>query len=226
MFMEKKVIAEDEVELLHFALAAQQLWDWMEQFAYQYGYLGVFLISLIGALSVVFPIPYTLIIYLSGAFLEPLLIAIAGGLGSALGEISGYVLGYYGRAIVSEEQQRKIDFMLKVFTRYGAITVFLFALTPLPDDLLFIPLGIMRYRFIKAFIPAVLGKTLMCFILAIAGQLSITIIRDMLGEGGLWTTAATAAILIVIVAIMLKVDWERVFTQYIERNEERKKGTE
>lgn len=216
-------MVQDEVELLHFALPAQQLWDWMERFAYQYGYFGVILISFIGALSIVFPIPYTLIIYLLGAVLDPFLTAIAGGLGSALGEISGYILGYYGRAAISEERQRKIDFMLRVFSRFGTIAIFLFALTPLPDDLLFIPLGIMRYRFIKALIPCVLGKTLMCFILAVGGRLSINIIRQLFGEGGWWTTIASMVALLVIVAILLKVDWEKVFTRYIERNDKKRK---
>jgi len=195
----------------------------MEKLAHQYGYFGVFLISLIGSLSVILPIPYTLVIYLLGTFLDPFLMAVAGGLGSALGEIFGYVLGYYGRAVISGERQRKIDFMLKVFNRYGTIAIFLFALTPLPDDLLFIPLGIMRYSFIKAFVPCVLGKTLMCFILAMGGRMSISIIRDLFGEARLWTTIVTAALLVVIVAIMLKVDWEKIFTRYIERDEKKSK---
>jgi len=208
---------------LHFVLAGEGLQEWMEQFAYQYGYFGVFLISLIGSLSIVFPVPYALIIYLIGAFLDPLPVAIAGGLGSALGEVSGYILGYYGRAVISEERQKKMDFMLRIFSRYGNPAIFIFALTPLPDDLLFIPLGIMRYRFIKAFIPAVLGKFFMCLVLAIGGRLSIGVVRDLFGGGGWWTTIATTVILIVIVAIILRVDWEKLFIKYAERQGNRSK---
>jgi hypothetical protein len=36
--------------------------------------------------------------------------------------------------------------------------VFLFALTPLPDDILFLPLGMMKYSFWKCIIPGWLGK--------------------------------------------------------------------
>ena len=81
----------------------QDLEGWMTQFAFQYGYIGVFIISLLGSVSVVFPIPYTLIIYLlafQAPFLNPFFIAVAGGLGAAIGELSGYVLGYYGRNII------------------------------------------------------------------------------------------------------------------------------
>jgi len=201
---------------LHSIPISEELWDWMKQFAYQYSYLGVFLVSLIGALSVVFPIPYTIIIYLLGRSLDPYIIAIAGGLGSALGELSGYILGYYGRAVVSEERKRKMDFMLRIFNRYGAAAIFVFALTPLPDDLLFIPLGIMRYKFVKAFIPTILGKTLMCFTLAMGGRLSVTIIEGFLGEGGWVEAIITTVFLILVIVIILKVDWEEVFTQYVE----------
>jgi len=193
----------------------------MKQFAYQYSYLGVFLVSLIGALSVVFPIPYTIIIYLLGRSLDPYIIAIAGGLGSALGELSGYILGYYGRAVVSEERKRKMDFMLRIFNRYGAAAIFVFALTPLPDDLLFIPLGIMRYKFVKAFIPTFLGKTLMCFTLAMGGRLSVTIIEGFIGEGGWVETIITTVLLILVMVIILKVDWEDVFTKYMETREKK-----
>ena len=191
------------------------LLEWMEQFALQFGYFGVFLISLIGALSVIFPIPYTLVIYLLGSFLNPFLVAVSGGLGSALGEFSGYVLGYYGRAVLSEERQRKMDYMMKIFHHYGFVAIFLFALTPLPDDLLFIPLGIMRYRFVKAFIPAFLGKMLMCFILAYSGYLSVEVIEVVFGEGGWLGVVITSAFLIIVILVILRIDWEKVFEKYV-----------
>ena len=191
------------------------LLEWMEQFALQFGYLGVFLISLVGAVSILFPIPYTLVIYLLGSVLDPILVAISGGLGSAVGEFSGYVFGYYGRAVLSEERRRKMDYMMKVFHRYGFAAIFLFALTPLPDDLLFIPLGIMRYRFIKAFIPAILGKMLMCFILAYSGRMSVEAIEVIFGEGGWLGVIVTSALLIIVIVALIKIDWEKVFEKYV-----------
>jgi len=143
--------------------------------------------------------------------LDPLFVAVSGATGSALGEVLGYFLGYHGRAIISEERQRKMNYIVRVFSRCGAIMIFIFALTPLPDDLLFIPLGIMRYSFLKAFLPALFGKMLMCFILAYGGYLSIGFIKTIFGGGGIWTTIASAILLAIIIAIMLKVDWEKFF---------------
>ncbi len=194
---------------------ALDFWDWMETFAMQYGYFGVFLMSLVGSMSIIIPVPYTLLIYVMGGVLDPIFVAIASGFGSAVGEFSGYVLGYYGRAVISEERQRKMDFMVKVFDRYGFFAIFFFALTPLPDDLLFIPLGIMRYKFVKAFVPSLLGKLLMSFILAYSGRLSIGFISDLLGGGGWIGAIVTVVLLIVIMVVILKIDWEKIFQKYV-----------
>lgn len=190
----------------------------MEQFAYNYGYFGVFTISLIGALSIVFPIPYTVVIYMVGSFLDPFLIAMSGGLGSAVGESIGYVLGYFGRIIISEERRKKIDYMLRIFDYYGPIAVFLFSLTPLPDDLLIIPLGIMRYNPIKFFIICVAGKTIMCLIVALGGRFSLSLIKSIFGsEGSLTTTLMAFLLLAIILALMLKIDWEKIFLKHLSK---------
>ena len=206
-----------KVEYMHHVLDIDENWllDQMKNFALQYGYLGVFIISFIGSVSVVFPIPYTIVIYLLGAVLNPILVAISGGLGSALGEFSGYALGYYGRAVVSEERRRKMDYMVKLFARYGPAAIFFFALTPLPDDLLFIPLGVMHYPFWKAFMPALLGKVLMTFILAYSGQQSIAIIETLFGGSGLLGVVITSALLILIIVAMVKIDWEKLFEKHV-----------
>ncbi|MEM3647551.1 MAG: VTT domain-containing protein [Thermoproteota archaeon] len=205
--------------MLKTLLATQQFLEWMEQLAYQYGYLGIFLLSFIGTTSIVFPIPYTVVIYLIGSMLDPLLIAVSGGLGSALGELVGYALGYYGRMLISEERRRKMDYMLKIFDHYGAAVVFLFALTPLPDDLLIIPLGIMRYNPVKFLIPCILGKTLMCLILALGGRFSISLIKSLFGgEGGWAATLATFLLLAGVIVLMMKIDWEEIFFKYVEKH--------
>ena len=203
----------------------QHLVEWMLQLAQNYGYFGIFLISLIGALSIFFPIPYTVVIFTLGGLFDPFLIAIVAGLGSAVGEFSGYLLGFYGRKVISVERRRKMEFMVKVFDRFGPVTIFLFALTPLPDDLLFIPLGIMRYSFLRAFIPALIGKISMNFIVAYSGRYAIEIIKDIFGEGSDWIAVLLGGLLgivllIIVMVVMFKVDWEKIFLKYVKEKEE------
>lgn len=190
---------------------------WLRNLAVQLGYPGIFLVSFIGAVSIVYPIPYTLVIIWMGAILNPFFVAIAGGLGSAVGELFGYTLGYYGRAIISKERQRKMDYMLKVFDRYGPLAIFIFALTPLPDDLLFIPLGILRYKLLKVFIPSLLGKLSMGFILAYGGQIFANIIGILFGGSDWLTAIVTSVLLILIMIAMLKIDWEKIFEKHMAK---------
>ena len=207
--------------------------DWINylmNYLLQFSYLGVFLVSFIGAVSIIVPIPYTFVILTLGMRPEwdPLLLTVAGGLGSAIGEFSGYLLGYYGRSAISEERQRKMNYMMKFFNRFGSIAIFIFALTPLPDDLLFIPLGILRYPFVRAFIPCFLGKLLMCFILAYGGQLYYNVLRllfgESTGEAELLIAVITAVTLVFILVAMFKIDWEKVFEKYVAKGSERVEG--
>ncbi len=204
----------------------QQLVEWMQQLVTSYGYFGIFLISLIGALSIFFPIPYTVVIFTLGGLFDPFLIAVAAGLGSAIGEFSGYLLGFYGRKVISPERRRKMEFMLKVFDRFGPLAIFLFALTPLPDDILFIPLGIMHYSFLRAFIPALIGKMSMNLIVAFSGRLSIQIIKDIFGEGSDWIAVLLGGflgmgLLIIIIVVMFKLDWEKIFMKYVKEKDKK-----
>jgi membrane protein YqaA with SNARE-associated domain len=198
----------------------------MQQLVTSYGYFGIFLISLIGALSIFFPIPYTVVIFTLGGLFDPFLIAVAAGLGSAIGEFSGYLLGFYGRKVISPERRRKMEFMLKVFDRFGPLAIFLFALTPLPDDVLFIPLGIMHYSFLRAFIPALIGKMSMNLIVAFSGRLSIQIIKDIFGEGSDWIAVLLGGflgmgLLIIIIVVMFKIDWEKIFMKYVKEKDKK-----
>jgi membrane protein DedA with SNARE-associated domain len=202
----------------------EQFNRWLEAIALQYGYFGIFLVSLLGAASVVIPVPYTLIIFTFGSLrvLDPFLMSISGAMGSATGEFFGYFLGYYGREIVGEDRRRKMNYFLRVFSRYGAVSIFIFALTPLPDDLIFIPLGMMRYSLLKAFVPSFFGKLLMCSILAYGGYFSISLVERIFGDGGFYTIIVSAILLFIIIVAMVKIDWEKVFP--LAEEPERTKG--
>ncbi|MEM3000283.1 MAG: VTT domain-containing protein [Candidatus Bathyarchaeia archaeon] len=210
-------------------MALQDIAEWMRNFALQYGYLGIFLISLFGATAIFIPIPYTVVIFILGGLqdnlgnwiFEPLWIAIAAGAGAAIGEFSGYLIGFGGRKVIGDRYKKKMDFLTKLFKKFGPIAIFIFALTPLPDDLLFIPLGIMRYGLIQAFIPAFLGKFFSNLIIAYSGRLSLGIVKIIFGLEGegaslLIGTAIGIALLIIVFIIMFKVDWEKRFSKYVE----------
>jgi membrane protein YqaA with SNARE-associated domain len=194
--------------------------DYLQKVAVQYKFLGVFIISLLGSASIVFPIPYTLVILFLGMnhIIDPLTLTVAGGLGSAVGQLSGYYIGYFGAKLVGVERRRRMEFFVRMFKKYGSTLVFLFAFTPLPDDLIIIPLGVLRYGFLRVFIPLLMGKLLMCFLLAYFGNVFGTLLCAMFGEENfLAETLFTTVMLILIFIVLLKVDWEKVFENYIAK---------
>jgi len=206
----------------------------MRDFAVQYGYFGIFLISMLGAMSIFVPIPYTVVIFTLGGLrdsfgnflFEPLLIAAAAGAGAAIGEFSGYLIGFGGRKVIGEKYKRKMDILMKLFKRFGPIVIFGFALTPLPDDLLFIPLGVMRYSMLAAFIPALLGKFISNLIVAYAGRFLLYVIGSFFGVEGegmsfLIGTILAIVLLLIVFIIMFKVDWEKRAERYLNETEKK-----
>jgi membrane protein YqaA with SNARE-associated domain len=214
-------------------LQLQDIIDWMKAFAVQYGYFGIFLISLLGAMSVFVPIPYTVVIFALGGLqtFDPLWIAVAAGIGSTIGEFSGYLIGFGGRKVISGKYKKKMDFLMKLFKKFGPVVIFIFALTPLPDDLLFIPLGVMRYSVLQAFIPALLGKFFSNLIIAYSGKFSVQIIRELFGVEGEGMSALIGIILalvlmVIVFVIMFKVDWEKRFGKYVNETKDSGKTSE
>jgi len=180
-------------------------------------------LSFIGAASVIFPIPYTVALLTLSATRQfnPLFLAVVAGLGSAVGELVGYGLGYMGRGVVGKRRRKSLSAMLRIFDRlgrFGAVAVFIFALTPLPDDLLFIPLGLLRYKLWKVFLPSIAGKFLMCLTIAYVGE-----------AAGKWyvespiLAVATMTLLVLVVIAMFRIDWEKVEKNLMKRGGKLKK---
>jgi membrane protein YqaA with SNARE-associated domain len=184
-------------------------------------------------MSIFVPIPYTVVIFILGGLssFEPLWIAVAAGIGSAIGEFSGYLLGMGGRRVIGNKYKKRMEFLTKLFKRYGPVAIFVFALTPLPDDLLFIPLGVMRYSLLRAFIPALLGKFFSNLIIAYSGRLSLEIVKSLFGVEGEGTsllvgTVIGIVLLVIVFIIMFKLDWEKRFAKYVEEPEDSGKTPE
>lgn len=175
-----------------------------------YGYLGAFMVCTVGNISIFIPIPFALIVYAFGSMLNPLLLGLVGGLGSAIGEMVSYFLGRGGRKMIERRYGSRLDAVEKLIYRYGALAVFIFALLPLPDDLLLIPLGMMKFDIKKTFIAMLLGKTLMCIFLAYSGAFSFNYLRDIFTAGGVAGGVAAIVLLAVIIIVMLKIDWVKM----------------
>ena len=133
-----------------------------------YGYLGAFLISLILNATVVLPAGNILILAILGATLpSATVVGLAGGAGAAIGEITGYMAGYSGQAIV--QKQRIYNRLESWVKKWGALTIFLLSIVPLFFDLAGIAAGVLRFPLWKFLLACWLGRTILYIVIALAG---------------------------------------------------------
>jgi len=133
-----------------------------------YGYLGVFLVSIIFNATVILPVGNVLILSVLGATLpSATVVGLVGGAGAAIGEITGYVAGYSGRGLLGKgEMYGRVEGWVK---KWGALAIFLLSLFPLVFDLAGIAAGAVRFRFWKFLLWCWLGRTILYIFIAMAG---------------------------------------------------------
>ncbi len=153
------------------------------------GYIGAFLSGLLGTSSLMISFfPPQIIVFLMsapGLGFNPLIVGISAGLGAGIGQYLHYYVGAGGRFLVSEKRRRSMEKWKAKINRYGPLLIFLFAVTPLtPDDLIWIPLGLMKYPKAKALISAIAGKTVMLIVCAYGGHYGIELIEKYIVKWG------------------------------------------
>ena len=145
-----------------------------------YGYLGAFLISLILNATIVLPAGNFLVLAVLGAVLpSATIVGLAGGLGAAIGELTGYMAGYSGQAIVS--RQRVYSRLKEWVEKWGALTIFLLSVVPLVFDLAGIAAGVLRFPLWKFFVACWLGRTILYLVIAWGGALGWEVVLRFLG---------------------------------------------
>ncbi|MHA1713043.1 MAG: DedA family protein [Candidatus Ranarchaeia archaeon] len=187
--------------------ASEAFGEFMFAFGSTWGYLGAFVISVFGNFTVIFPVPYAAAIFLLGAFgLNPILLGISAGIGAGIGEFSAYILGRgVSETSIREKYGNRLDSMRLLVEKYGFWTIFSFAATPLPDDLIMIPLGMIKYSFRRAFVACFLGKIVLCTVLGYAGQLGLGWLIG--GSENVWSMMIGVAGVIGVSYLTIRIDW-------------------
>jgi len=144
-----------------------------------YGYPGIFLFSILANATILIPIPGVVFTTAMGAVFNPFWVSIATGAGAALGELSGYLAGFSGQAVVenSERYQRVVRWMEK----YGDITILVLAFIPNPlFDLAGMVAGILKMPVWKFLIYCVIGKILKMMMFAFTGNWVMGLLEGIL----------------------------------------------
>ncbi len=137
-----------------------------------YGYPGIFLVMLMANATVIIPAPGVAVVFAMGNIFNPILVALAAGTGGAIGELSGYLAGFSGQAIV--ENTKAYNRVLPWVQKYGAWAILVLSAIPNPFfDLAGIAAGVAKIPVWKFLLFCWFGQLIKMAIFAYAGAYSI-----------------------------------------------------
>jgi membrane protein YqaA with SNARE-associated domain len=186
------------------------------------GYPGAFIISAVGNATILVPFPYVGAAFILGGlrdeitlafFFDPWVIGIFAGIGAMLGEMTGYFIGYGGGKLIDENQTSSFKSFIDAHPRTTPFVVWFLAATPIPDDVLVVPLGAARYPWWKVAIAQLIGKTMFLMGIAWSGRIGLDFVGSILGNTNplsiLSRVIEVVSILLMIIAIYLlvRMDW-------------------
>jgi membrane protein YqaA with SNARE-associated domain len=140
------------------------------QYLEKFGYVGIFLASLLANASLILPVPGVLITSAMGAVFNPFYVALAAGAGATLGEISGYLAGFSGQTIIEKAKwHEKLEGWMR---RFGSLTILVLAFIPNPAfDIVGIMAGAMKIPIHRFLFFCLIGKVLKMLVFAYGGFL-------------------------------------------------------
>jgi membrane protein YqaA with SNARE-associated domain len=140
-------------------------------------YLVVFGITLLGNAAVLVPVVYphlTLMIAAAG-YWNPFFVALVASAGGALGELTGYYVGYLGKRIVRFENAPGYNRLVGWMERYGLWGIFIVSVQPiLPVDIAGLVAGASKMPLWRFLLPCWAGKLVKYLV---ACYLGATILR-------------------------------------------------
>ena len=157
------------------------------------------------------------------------ILAIIAAITSTLAKQIIFYISYGGRKIISEKTKQRMLPFQKLVKRYGAGAAFFAAATPIPDDLVYVPLGLAKYNPRKFFIATLSGKLVLCYIIVIMSHyMSGPVIDPIFESFGITSVedlddptpiligiVAFGVSMTVVVLVMLRLDWSRVLGRIV-----------
>lgn len=137
-----------------------------------YGYPGIFLLAFLSYATVLLPAPGVAVVFTMGAVFNPLGVALAAGAGAALGELSGYMAGFSGQAVI--EGTKTYERLTRWMRRNGPLTVLVLSAVPNPFfDLAGVAAGALKMHVPRFLLWCWIGETIKMLFFAFAGSTSL-----------------------------------------------------
>lgn len=141
-----------------------------------FGYPGIFLVSLLSNATLILPVPGVLFTSAMGAVFNPFIVALCAGTGATLGELSGYLAGFSGQAVI--ENRNWYEWVTNWMKKYGNITILIMAFIPNPlFDIAGMVAGALRMKLLRYLLFSWIGKTAKMMLFAYGGASILTLFK-------------------------------------------------
>jgi len=193
------------------------LWE-LFPFTPEVGYLGLTIVSFFGSLIPFVPIPSFVLVATMAAgeqFDIHVLVLIAALTSTAAKQIIFYV-SYGRRKIISEKTKKRMKPFQKLVKRYGGSAAFIAAATPIPDDLVYIPLGLAKYNPKRFFVATLSGKIVLFYVIVLISHYTgLSLLEPVLQriDDPLPVYIGIIALgiaMTLVVILLLRLNWEKI----------------
>ena len=191
-------------------------------FAPEVGYIGLTLVSFFASLIPFVPLPsFLLLATMSvGDSFNLHILAVISAVTATAAKMIVFSVSYEGRRIIGEKSRKRLRPFERLVKRYGGGAAFFAAATPIPDDLIYIPLGLAKYNPKKFFIATLSGKLVLSYaIVGIAHYMGLSIVEPFLEDVEDVSTiyigiAVFASVMTAMVILLLRLDWHQILGRF------------
>jgi membrane protein DedA with SNARE-associated domain len=146
---------------------------------------------------------------------DPLTIGLFVAVGSASAKFIHYMVMFFAGKHIGEKRRERLDAAAPKLKKWAFLALFVVAATPLPDEPVIIPLGLIRYHPGKLFLAYFSGKLLIGVIGAYLGVFTHEVFTSMIDENALMIVSIVVTVVITIV--LLKVDVMKLAERILKR---------
>ena len=191
-------------------------------FASEDGYLILALVNFFGSLIPFVPLPgFLLLATMSvGNEYDLHVLALLSAITATVAKQMIFFVSFSGRRIMNEKTRKRMRPFERLVKKYGAAAAFVAAATPMPDDIIFVPLGLAKYNPKRFFIATLTGKIVLSYIIVlISHYVGLSFIEPFLENIDDATpiyigVIIFGAIMTVIIVLLLKLDWQRIMGKF------------
>jgi len=152
---------------------------------------------------------------------DPISIGLLVAFGAATAKLLHYITAFFIGKHIGEQRRKQLDRSAKKLGRWAPLAIFIAAATPIPDDPVIIPLGLLKYSPAKFYASYFVGKLLIGVGGAYAGRYGEHLLGSVLNHEALIIISVISTIVITI--ILLKVDVEKIVERILRKRPEKQK---